>query len=90
LTERTHATATATFRTERDADRWLVNVEGAIMRREWIDPERARIRLRDYAETWIAERAGLRPRTVALYEWLLAKHITPHLGTSSSATSTPP
>jgi integrase len=72
--------APATFRTERDAERWLVNVEGAIMRREWIDPERARIRLQDYAETWIAERAGLRPRTVALYEWLLAKHITPHLG----------
>ena len=36
--------------------------------------------LQDYAEQWIRERAGLRPRTVELYRWLLGKHITPHLG----------
>jgi integrase len=69
-----------TFRTERDADRWLVNLESVVMRSEWINPERAKVTLHDYAVTWIAQRPKLRPRTVALYRWLLAKHITPHLG----------
>jgi integrase len=36
--------------------------------------------LQDYAEQWIRERPGLRPRTVELYRWLLGKHIAPHLG----------
>jgi hypothetical protein len=33
-----------------------------------------------YAEKWIDQRAGLRPRTVDLYRWLLRKYIDPHLG----------
>jgi integrase len=33
-----------------------------------------------YAERWIAHHAGLRPRTVELYSWLLAAHIVPYLG----------
>ncbi|MFB9906816.1 tyrosine-type recombinase/integrase [Allokutzneria oryzae] len=72
--------APETFPTDRDADRWLVHVEGAILRREWTNPDQAKIRLCDYAESWIAERPGLRPRTVHLYGWLLAKYVTPHLG----------
>jgi hypothetical protein len=43
-------------------------------------PRPGKIRLRDYAESWIADRPGLRPRTVHLYGWLLAKYVTPHLG----------
>lgn len=46
----------------------------------WADPKRGKIKLRDYASVWIAERSGLRPRTVDLYRWLLNKHIAPHLG----------
>ncbi|MFS8104822.1 site-specific integrase [Lentzea alba] len=72
--------APETFATEKDADRWLVHVEGAILRSEWMDPERAKIRLQDYAESWVNERPGLRPRTVHLYDWLLTKYVTPHLG----------
>ncbi len=34
----------------------------------------------DYADRWIAERAGLRPRTVELYRWLLRRHIAPWIG----------
>jgi integrase len=33
-----------------------------------------------YAERWLAQRPGLRPRTIELYSWLLARHIAPHLG----------
>ncbi|TNH30652.1 site-specific integrase [Micromonospora orduensis] len=73
-------TATDTFARKSDADRYLSMVEAQMMRGEWIDPERARIRLGDYAERWIAQRPGLRPRTVGLYRWLLGKHIVPYLG----------
>ena len=38
-----------------------------------------RITLREYAVTWIAERPGLRPRTVELYSGLVKRHIVPTL-----------
>jgi Phage integrase, N-terminal SAM-like domain len=47
---------------------------------EWTDPELGKVELRDYAEIWIAQRPGLRPRTSDLYFWLLRKHIAPSLG----------
>jgi len=34
----------------------------------------------DGAAVWIAQRPGLRPRTMDLYRWLLKKHIAPYLG----------
>jgi hypothetical protein len=46
----------------------------------WTDPDRGKIKLADYASVWIAERSGLRPRTIDLYRWLLKKHIAPYLG----------
>lgn len=69
-----------TFATETDADKYLVNVESLIMRDEWTDPLRGRIKFGDYAAVWIAERPGLRTRTIELYRWLLNKHINPYLG----------
>jgi integrase len=69
-----------TFKSKTEADRWLVHVENLILRREWTDPERAKIGLQHYAEAWINDRPGLRPRTTDLYRWLLAKHIVPYLG----------
>lgn len=72
--------ADETFARKPDAERYLTLVEGQMVRHEWIDPERAKIRLQDYAERWIAQRPNLRPRTVHLYTWLLGKHITPYLG----------
>lgn len=72
--------APETFEKAKDAERWLTLVEAQIIRKEWIDPDRGKVRLADYAERWIVERPGLRPRTVHLYGWLLRKHITPTLG----------
>jgi integrase len=72
--------APQTFARKADAERYLILVEAQMMRGEWTDPERSKIRLADYAQTWITERAGLRPRTVELYCWLLKRYITPHLG----------
>jgi integrase len=73
-------TAPETFARKSDADRYLVLVEGQIARHEWIDPARAKVKLADYAERWIAQRPNLRPRTVQLYTWLLGRYITPYLG----------
>jgi integrase len=71
--------APETFERKSDAERCLSLVEAQIMRGEWIDPERSKIRLQEYAERWIAQRPNLRPRTVQLYRWTLQKHVTPYL-----------
>ena len=55
-------------------------VEAQMTSGTWTDPERGKVKLGDYAATWIAQRAGLRPRTVDLYRWLLKKHIEPFIG----------
>ncbi|HEX5117125.1 MAG TPA: site-specific integrase [Pseudonocardiaceae bacterium] len=68
------------FKRDRDADRWLVQVESLIVSGDWTDPDRAKVALADYAAQWITERPGLRPRTVELYRTLLTKHIVPALG----------
>jgi len=73
-------TAPQTFDTKRAAERWLSLTEAQITQGEWVDPERAKVRLADYAERWITERPGLRPRTVELYRWLLRNHIRDGLG----------
>jgi integrase len=82
--------APQTYATKSEAERYLTLVEAQLMRGEWIDPDRGKIRLQDYAERWIRERANLRPRTVALYSWLLAKHVTPYLGAVAVNRITPP
>ncbi|MFJ4102483.1 tyrosine-type recombinase/integrase [Amycolatopsis japonica] len=69
-----------TFDTKRSAERWLSLTETQVTQGEWIDPERAKRKLGDYADQWITQRPGLRPRTVELYKWLLRKHIAPDLG----------
>jgi integrase len=73
-------TGPETYTRKTDADRALVLIEAQIASGEWTDPERGKVTVADYASTWIAQRPGLRVRTVDLYNWLLAKHITPYLG----------
>ncbi len=73
-------TGSDTYDRKGDAERALSLVEAQVIKGEWTDPDRGKIKLQDYAETWISQRAGLRPRTVDLYRWLLKKHIASHLG----------
>ena len=73
-------TAPETFERKGDAERALVLIEAQISAGEWTDPERGKVKLADYAATWIAQRPGLRPRSADNYRWLLKKHVTPHLG----------
>jgi len=72
--------APETFARKRDAERYLTLIESAMAKGEWTDPAGAKVRLQDYAERWIEQRPGLRPRTLQLYRWTLKKHITPYLG----------
>ena len=69
-----------TFARKGDAGRVLAVIEGQLTQGTWTDPERARITLADYAQAWITQRPGLRPRTVEIYRGSLKRHIVPHLG----------
>jgi hypothetical protein len=69
-----------TYERKSDADKALVLIEAQIAAGEWTDPDRSKVKLADYAASWITERPKLRPRTVDLYRWLLKKHIAPYLG----------
>ncbi|MEV4175016.1 hypothetical protein [Nonomuraea sp. NPDC049709] len=80
-------TGTETYERKSDAERALSLIEAQVIKGEWNDPDRGKIKLREYAETWIAQRPGLRPRTVDLYRWLLKKHIAPYLGNVQIARS---
>jgi Phage integrase, N-terminal SAM-like domain len=73
-------TGPETFERKTDAERALVLIEAQISAGNWTNPERGKVKLEDYAATWITQRPGLRPRTVDLYQWLLKKHIAPHIG----------
>jgi integrase len=73
-------TGPETYERKGDAERALVLIEAQMASGDWTDPERAKVKLSDYASAWITERPGLRPRTMDLYRWLLRKHIAPHLG----------
>src|SRR5712691_1497824 len=73
-------TGQETYERISDADKALVLIEAQLTKGEWTDPDRGKVKLADYATTWITQRPNLRPRTVDLYRWLLKKHIAPHLG----------
>jgi hypothetical protein len=45
--------APQTFARKAEAERYLSLIESQMVRGEWIDPERGKIRLQDYAERWI-------------------------------------
>ena len=73
-------TGPETYERKSDAERALSLIEAQMISGEWAASDRSKIKLQDYAAYWIAQRAGLRPRTVDLYSWLCRKHINPYLG----------
>jgi len=74
---RSHA---VTFARKADADRTLTLIEAELTQGTWTDPDRAKIKLADYAEVWIAQRPGLRPRTIEIYRGLLRRHVVLYIG----------
>jgi hypothetical protein len=73
-------TGPETYERKSHAERALSLVEAQMISGVWADSDRSKIKLRDYAAIWIAQRAALRPRTVDLCSWLCRKHINPYLG----------
>ncbi|MFG1963542.1 tyrosine-type recombinase/integrase [Nonomuraea sp. NPDC049028] len=69
-----------TYARERDAEKALSLIEAKLVTGDWTDPQRAKVKLGDYADKWITERTNLRPRTVEIYKGLLKRCIRPHLG----------
>jgi len=72
--------ALGTFGTKADADRAAALAVADQTRGAWVDPDRGRRTVADYAWAWLAERPKLRPRTRELYEGLLRLHVLPSLG----------
>ena len=73
-------TGSGTYEKKGDAERALSLVEAQMITGEWVDPQRGKVALGDYAAKWVKERANLRPKTVELYTWLLERHIAPFMG----------
>jgi integrase len=65
-----------TFGTKTDAEVWLTLKEAEIRTGDWINPDLGKVTLAAYAQTWIEELPGLRPKTIELYGYLLRKHLT--------------
>lgn len=68
-----------TYKTRREAEQFLSNMQSEQQRGEWIDPRASRVLLRDYATEWLKGRK-LRPSTCARYQGLLARYILPKFG----------
>ncbi len=72
--------APRTFATKRDAEIWLTRTEVEILSDRWLDPDAGAVTFGAYADVWISERPGLRPKTVGLYRYLLCRHLLPSFG----------
>lgn len=72
--------APKTFGTRKEASVWLAAQATAQADGSWIDPRAGAETLRAYADTWLASRADLAPRTRANYRHSLDRWIFPDLG----------
>ncbi|MCU1460357.1 MAG: Site-specific recombinase XerD [Acidimicrobiales bacterium] len=68
------------FATRRDATLFLGQVGLDIHHGDWCDPEGARLRLGDWAETWLATLVGLRPSSLARVRTTLRNQVLPAFG----------
>jgi hypothetical protein len=69
-------TGPETYERSSDAGKALVLIEAQLTTGQWTDPDRGKVKLADYATTWITQRPNLRPRTLDLYRWLLSHRIS--------------
>ena len=70
------------FRTKRDAEQFLIAIESAKNRGEWIDPSLSRTSVAQWSTTWLAAHSNLKPTTLTGYRWILRKYIVPRWGTT--------
>ena len=77
--------ADRTFPDKTAAEVWLTRKEAEILNGDWLDPDAGRVPFGEYAQAWIDERPGLRPKTIQLYRYLLRRHLIPSLGAMALA-----
>jgi integrase len=77
-----------TFRTKREADDWLADVQVELRRGDWSDPDAGKVTFGSYAAAWITER-GIAASTTDLYRSLLRLHLVPTFGDVAVADITP-
>ncbi|MFJ5294022.1 tyrosine-type recombinase/integrase [Streptomyces sp. NPDC088348] len=80
--------APETFRTKRDADDWLADMQTELRQGDWRDPDAAKVPFQKYAEAWVAERP-LALSTAELYGILVRVHLVPTFGRLAIADITP-
>ena len=72
---------TRSFPTRREANRWIADMDADYHRGVHTDPRRGQVTLARIADEWrAAELHHLKPKTIAGYEHILAKHISPAFG----------
>lgn len=65
------------FAKKSDAERYLTSIEASMHTGSYVDPSRARVTIGAYAETWLAGRTRLKPKTLAGYRSLLDNRVLP-------------
>lgn len=68
------------LKTKREAEAFLASVEVAKMRGEWVSPERSRVTVAEWAETWYAAQVQLKATTRSGYRYTLDSHVLPKWG----------
>ena len=77
------------FRTKTEAQRALAVATGEQAKGAWVNPRAGRVLFSEYAPEWVLQRAGIRPRTVELYESQVRVHLVPAFGDMALADITP-
>lgn len=68
------------FQRKFDAEQFLAHTETDMARGSWIDPTRAEVLFKDWAERWISTTAHLKPRTIVGYKSILRTKLLPAFG----------
>jgi integrase len=66
-----------TFRTRREADRWLAGIKADLERGDYVDPRLGRTMFDLWADEWFATTVHLKPKTRCNYEGMLRVHVRP-------------
>ena len=82
-------TAPQTFRSVKDADRWLALQYADLTHGTWRDLNAGNLTLAEYAQSWLALRITLSPRTADLYGRILQRFVIDAAPSASSGTCGP-
>lgn len=74
---------TRSYRRRKDLDAWITTTEADKLRGVAVDPRKAKVTFRDYANEWLSKRSALAVRTVETYRYLLDDYLLPTFGDRS-------